>query len=432
MKNTIFINRIILICTLALITYPAGALQKEEDKKQFCLQECIALATENYPAIKKYNMVNLTGELAIRNINKSYLPQPSLSLKGSYQSDVTSIPVLIPGMAVDPMSKDHYLAALNIEQTIWDGGVSSDLKREIQTKALYDRSEIDVEIYSLKERVQNLYFGVLLADSFLKEIYAADKEIERVKERVEAFIESGVANNSDLDAVLVEKISISQRRRELVSDRKSYITMLSEMTGVPMDETVVLVAPQLNSFDRYAENRRPELKLFSTAQEMTIFAKKSIDSRSKPKFGAFVQLGYGRPGLNMLKDEFAGFYIAGVRMAWNIGSLYTSKNEKRMQDIKFGIIDTQRETFLYNIKLKSAGTFEKILKIKELLAGDEEMVTLRIRLAESALEKLEAGSISVTDYIKELNLLDYARCTRSRRKIELLLAINEMNYLLNN
>jgi hypothetical protein len=432
MRNTIFIGCITLICILTLIASYAVASPKDEVKKQFSLEECIALATENYPAIKRYDLVNLTGELTIRNINKSYLPMPSLLLKGSYQSDVTSLPLLAPGMKVDPMSKDQYSAALNIEQVIWDGGVTSALKREANTRADYDRSEIEVEIYSLKERVQNLYFGILLADSFLNEIVLADKEIERIKEKIEAFIESGVANSSDLDEVLVRKITVSQRRKEILSDRKSYISMLSVMTGVPIDESVVLVTPQSKSFEINAQNRRPELKLFNIGQEMTIVAKNHINIRNRPKFGAFVQLGYGRPGLNMLKDEFAGFYIAGVRMTWSIGSLYTSKNDKRLQDIRFNNIESQKETFLYNTRVRGVGSSQKILKIEELLSGDEEVVTLRSRLAESALEKLEAGSISLSDYIKELIQLDSARCIRSRRKIELLLAIYEMNYLLNN
>ncbi len=425
-------SRITISCILILCSLTAAAMHPEEAKKEYTLGECIALATENYPAVKRYGLIESSKGFIISNIEKSHLPQPSLSLKGSYQSDVTSVPILVPGMAIDPMSKDQYSAVLNVEQTIWDGGVAKTGKKQADIKAAFDKKELDIELYTLKERIQNLYFGTLLVESYLKEISVAEKEMDRIKERVEAFIESGVANNSDLDAVLVEKISLKQRARELKSERKSYIAMLSSMTGVAMDESTLLITPEQTFKKADTHINRPELALFGLGQEAVNQEKAMIDSRNRPKFGAFVQLGYGRPGLNMLKDEFAGFYIAGVRVVWNIGSLYTSKNEKRLQDIRYSSIETQRETFLYNINSKSAGTTEKIQKIRELLAGDEEMVKLRSRLAESSLMKLEAGSISVSDYIKELNMLDNARCTKSRRIIELLMAEYELNYILNN
>ncbi|MHC1779995.1 MAG: TolC family protein [Bacteroidales bacterium] len=432
MKRFTLISRISLSCSLVIISLTAGAKQPEGVKKEFTLEECIALATENYPAVKRYGLIEVSKGLIKNNMDKSHMPQTTLSLKGSYQSDVTSVPILVPGMAIDPMSKDQYSAVLNVEQTIWDGGVAKTGKRQADIKAAYDKKEVDVEIYTLKERIQNLYFGTLLVESYLKEISVAQKEIDRIKERVEAYIESGVANNSDLDAVLVERISLMQRERELNSERKSYISMLSSMTGVVMDESTLLITPKPATRREDFQINRPELSLFSMGQELVNHEKSIVDSRNKPKFGAFVQLGYGRPGLNMLKDEFAGFYVAGVRMVWNIGSLYTTKNEKRLLDIRFSNIETQRETFLYNLNAKTAGTSEKMQKIKELLSGDEEMVKIRSRLADSALKKLEAGSISVSDYIKELNLLDNARCTKSRRAIELLMAEYELNYILNN
>ncbi len=432
MKRFTIKSRLVLSCFLILISVTAVANQPQRSKREFTLGECIALAIENYPAVKRYSLIEASKELTVNNINKSHLPQPSFSLKGSYQSDVTSVPVLVPGMSIDPMSKDQYSAVLNVEQTIWDGGLSSTGKKQAGIKAEYDKSELEIEIYTLKERIQNLYFGTLLVESYLKEISVAEREIDRIKVRVQAFIESGVANSSDLDAVLVEKVSLQQRARELNSDRKSYIAMLSSMTGAEMDETAVLITPLPEIRKGDYQIKRPELVLFNLGQEITNHEKEMIESRSRPKIGAFVQLGYGRPGLNMLKDEFAGFYTAGVRMVWNLGSYYTKKSEKRLQDLRYNTIETQRETFLYNINSKIAGTNEKIEKIKELLSGDEEMVKLRSRLVESSLKKLEAGSISVSDYIKELNLLDNARCTKSRRIIELLMAEYELNYILNN
>ncbi|HBZ26687.1 MAG TPA: transporter [Rikenellaceae bacterium] len=420
-----------MLTLLSLVTSGEQTMGAEQTNKKYSLEECVALATENYPLIKRYNLIEQAKEYTIRNIAKSHLPQVGLSVKGSYQSDVTSIPVMIPGAVIDPMSKDQYSALVNVEQTIWDGGLSGAYKKQSEANAVSQRMEIEVELYSLRERVQNIYFGILLAEGYIQELLIAERELNRAKERVESYISAGVANRSDLSAIEVEQISLRQRMRELVSDKESFLTMLSQITGVEFNQNSTLVMPPVN-FVNNKEVMRPELNLLVSRKNILETERAVIDSRSQPKLGAYLQAGYGRPGLNMLKDEFAGFYIAGIKLVWNFGSLYTKRDELRLLSVRQSEIDTQREVFLYNIRLKSTGVNSKILKLQELLEDDRKTIELRSSLTDAAEKKLESGTISVSEYLRELNMLDIARSTLRRREVELIMAHTELKYTLNN
>lgn len=420
-----------ILTILSLV--PSGEQNKEAEQtgKKYSLEECVALATENYPLIKRYNLIEQAKEYTIRNIAKSHLPQVGLSAKGSYQSDVTSIPVMVPGAAIDPMSKDQYSALVNVEQTIWDGGLSGAYKKQSEAAAVSQRMEIEVELYSLRERVHNIYFGTLLAEAYIQELLIAERELNRVKERVESYISAGVANKGDLTAIEVEQISLRQRMRELINDKEAFLTMLSQITGVEFNQNSTLVVPIVNSIIN-KEVMRPELNLLVSRQNTLEMERAVVDSRSLPKLGAYLQAGYGRPGLNMLKDEFAGFYIAGIKLVWNFGSLYTKRDELRLISVRQSEIDTQREVFLYNIRLKSTGVNSKIMKLQELLEDDRKMIELRTSLKDAAEKRLEGGTISVSEYLRELNMLDIARSTLRRREIELIMAHIELKYTLNN
>ena len=413
-----------LLILIVLMIVPIGV------RAQYTLEDCILKARENYPAIKRFKIIEAVEGYMVSNAGKSYLPQISLSAKGSYQSDVTSVPVNIPGVTIPALSKDQYGVTLNIEQTIWDGGAVSSAKEEISAKREADESELEVELYAIKERVTQVYFGILLIDEYLKELGVLKEDLKRGKSGVEAFINAGVANSSDLDAFLAEEITIKQKEISLISDRESYISVLGLMTGDEMVGTVALSKPEMTvgSFDI----KRPELQMFEDKKALLDVRKRGLDVRNMPKFGVFVQTGYGKPALNMLSNKFEPYYIAGVRMVWNIGGFYTKSNDVRLIDLQKSMIQSSSDQFLYNINLKSTGERAKIEKLKSLLESDKELIELRTNLLNAAEAKLSNGTISTSDYLKELNNLDSARSSKVRREIELLGAINDLKNSLNN
>lgn len=399
-------------------------------EKATTLQECIALATENYPAVVRYNLIEKVKEYNISNIEKSWLPKAGVTIKGTYQSQVIEIPFSLPGMTIDPLSKSQYSAVLAVNQTIWDGGVTKSSKQEAQAKAISDVKELEMELYSIKERVNNIYFGVLLIDQYLKEIEVLGRELDRMQNKVSALIASGVADSSDLYPVEAQKITLNQRFKELRNNKKSYLKVLSLMTGRASDTSATLLLPMLAK-PTSQEIFRPELGFFDSQKEVAQAQSLYLNNRVMPKIGAFVQAGYGLPGLNMLKNEASGFYIGGISLSWSIDGFYTRKNDMRKIDAARASIESQKETFLYNTRLKNSSITSEIESIEELSITDQQLVVIREKIVESSSIKLENGATSVTDHLKEINMLDEARLALGKRKIELLKAVSDLRNNLN-
>ena len=99
------------------------------------LEECQQAAEKNYPLIQQYGLVEKTTQLTVANIQKGWLPQVSVSAQATYQSDVMAWPdglkTMLSGMGVNVkgLKKDQYRVGIDVQQTIYDGGVIGSQKR---------------------------------------------------------------------------------------------------------------------------------------------------------------------------------------------------------------------------------------------------------------------------------------------------------------
>jgi hypothetical protein len=110
-------------------------------------------------------------------------------------------------------------------------------------------------------------------------------------------------------------------------------------------------------------------------------------------------------------------------MTWNFGSLYTQKNDFRKIDINKKTVDTQRELFLYNIRLKESMENRDIQRIKDLMKDDDEIISLRENIRKSAEAKVANGTMTVIDLLQEISKEDMAHQTKATHEIDLLIAI---------
>ena len=298
---------------------------------QLTLDECQRGAQANYPLVRQYGLIEKAREYDLSNAGKGYLPQFSLSGKATYQSDITELPVEIPGVNIKTAPKDQYQVMLELQQTIWDGGDIRNRKRLTRAASDVDMEKQHVDMYALNDRINQLFFGILLLDEQLKQNQLLQDDLGRTHKQVSNYIINGIATQSDLDAVSVEQLNTKQRRIELETSRQAYINMLSAFIGKEIPAGTILQKPVPEDSDGMGTgiNNRPELRLFDAQGEQLRVQETMLNVRLMPRFGLFVQGAYGNPGLNMLKDEFNAFYMAGVRMSWNFGSLYTLKNDRR-------------------------------------------------------------------------------------------------------
>ncbi len=385
---------------------------------------CQTKARSNYPLIKQYDLIKQSETFNLANAQKGYLPQVTISAKATYQSDVTAVPINLPNMKIEGLDKDQYQAVAEVSQTLWDGGMIRSQKQNIQASTEVEKQRIEVDMYALNERVNQLFFGILLLKEQLTQNDLLQKELQNNFDRISAYKQNGIANQSDVDAIKVEQLKTKQRRAELVATQKSYREMLAAMLGTAVSENESFIKPQfivLN--DSVLQINRPELKLFEAQTHMNESQKSTILSANLPKINLFVQGGIGKPGLNMLKNEFSPFYIGGIRLAWNLGGFYTQKNNLSKIEINKQMVEVQKETFLYNTKLKISQQNNEISKIREIISNDDEIITLRKSIKQSAENKVENGTLSVTDLIREINAENLALQDKSLHEIQLLIAV---------
>ncbi len=397
------------------------------------IETCQEKAKANYPLIKQYGLIEQTAQYNISNANKGYLPQLSLSARATYQSQVTKLPITLPGVVIPELTKDQYQAVLEASQLIWDGGVISAQNKITNAGSEVEKKKLEVDLFSLNERVNQLYFGILLLSEQLKQNAILQNELQTNYDRINAFKQNGVANQTDLDALKVEQLNADQRESELKSTRKSYGLVLSAMTGMKIDENTTLLKPEINlAVLTDTIVRRPELALFEAQNKMYEGQKALLNAGNLPKIGAFIQGGYGKPGLNMLTNAFSEFYIGGIRLSWNLSGFYSQKNNiNKIEASKKGI-DIQKETFLFNTDLKNKQQKAEIEKLQSSVNNDDEIIRLRGNIKKAASAKVDNGTLTVTDLIREINAESQAKQLKALHEIQLIMSVYQLKNNNNN
>ena len=382
------------------------------------LEECQTMARENYPAISRFSIIEQSKNYTLANANKAYLPQLSLEAKATYQSDVITIPLDMPGLEIPVPDKDQYQIVAQANQIIWDGGKIAAKKEMIEAGAVVEEKTLETELYSLRERVNQLYFGILLVQEQLKQQVVMEEELQRNHDIVESYVENGIANQADLSTVKIEMLKAGQQRTQMESTHTAYLQMLSILIGNKISKETEFVKPSVSNDNSSVIIKRPELELFS-AQEATIDAQTNeLKSTIMPAIGAFVQGGYGKPGLNMLQNEFDAFFLGGVKLSWNFGSLYTYKNSVRSNELKKLNIDTQRDTFTHNLNMQISQQQNEIEKYRKTMKDDEEIIRLQQQIKDAAEAKVENGAMTVSDMLKELTALEMAKQAKLLHEIQ--------------
>ena len=406
---------------------------------QLSIEACYEKARANYPLVRQYGLIEQAREYNLSNVAKVWLPQIQMSAKASYQSDVTKIPIdfsqiPIPQLAemkIPELSRDQYGATVDVSQTLWDGGMTEAKRQMIKTNADVDKADLEVNLYAVKERVNQLFFGILMCDAMLEQNLLFQDELQRNVKQITALEQSGLANQADIDAVKVEQLKAKQNFTQVSHSRKSYLQMLAAFIGEKLDDNTSLQKPFAASAHS-TDISRPELSFFDSKLGSLDASLKEIKAGLMPKFGLFLTGGYGNPGLNMLKDGFSAYYIGGIRLSWNIGSFYTSKNRQNLINSSRNAIAVQRETFLFNTSLNQSNKENEIDKYREMLKSDDEIITLRNAVKRSLEAKVANGTANVTDLMREVTAEALAKHDKVLHEIEMLQATYHLKYILNN
>jgi outer membrane protein TolC len=403
------------ICLLVLM--PALHAQNPQ---RITINECYTLAKENYPLLRQRDLIAKSKEYTVQNASKGYLPQVSINGQATYQSEVTQIPIQLPGMNIPTLSKDQYKLYGEINQPIFDGGVIKQQKQTQEANAMVEQQKLEVELYKLNERINQLYFGILMIDEQVKQSDLLKKDIQLGINKTQTAIANGTAFKSSLDALKAELLKANQRSIELKATRKGYTDMLSLFVTKTVDEQTELVTPQAPLTAQTIN--RPELQMYDYQSKSLDVQSRMITAKNLPKLNLFLQGGYGRPALNMLSNDFESYYIGGLRLNWSLSGFYTYGKEKELVNINRKTIELQKETFLFNTQHTLKQQNAEIYKLQELLATDDEIIGLRNNVKNTSSTQLQNGVINTSDYLREVNAEDQARQTKILHAIQLLMA----------
>ncbi|MCL2246694.1 MAG: TolC family protein [Lentimicrobiaceae bacterium] len=402
------------------------------------LPVCYEKTEKNYPLIQQLDLINLSEKYNLQNASRAWIPQLQLFGKASLQSDAPNFEMKeLMGMPLPkPISvdvpKDQYQAYLQLNQVIWDGGQIRSAKKTIRAASEVQRKQNEVELYALRGRINELFFGIILYDSQIEQINVNLKELQRNLDKVVSYEELGFANVSDVDAVKVEQLTAEQHIIQLTTMREGFVAMLGAFMGEELAPNVVLQKPEMVLVQEI--NNRLELQLFDASIAMQEIQNTQILSKNMPKIGFFLQGGFARPGLNMFNkgDNFQPYAVGGVQLNWSFGNLYTNKNEKRMIENNISQIEVNRKVFLLNQSIQIKQQHAITEQYRKILTSDDEIIRMRENIYKASEAKTENGMMSVNDLMRDFNMEHAAKAQKIVHEVFYLKALYDLRNLYNN
>lgn len=404
--------------SISLTIYLLAAFQFAAGQTALTLEQCYERAEANYPLVRQRELIERTGEFSIENAAKGSLPQISIGGQATYQSEVTMIPLEMPG--IEPLSKDQYRIFGEVSQTLYNGGLVSARRELEEATAESEERKFEVELYQVQSRIDDLFFGILLLQEQAAQTELVRLDLRTGLKKVEAAIANGTALRTDADAISAELLKMDQRVVETKSTTNAYRHMLGLFIGQAVDDRTILEKPSFAGLE--SEIRRPELEMFDAQKQMLQFNETMLSATRRPRLDLFVQGGYGRPGLNMLENEFSFYYLGGIRFSWLISGQYTLRREKQILDLRRQTVDARKEAFLFDTNLALIRHGTEIARLRRLIEVDDEIIALRTRIRTTAEVQLGQGVMSSSDFIREVNAEDQAKQSRVLHETQLLLA----------
>ena len=391
-------------------------------QKTITLKMCYDSAVSKYPLSRQFELLSTSNELKLKNIGKNYLPALMLNGQAHYQSDVTKIPVSDIPIPIDfpILDKDWYKISLDVSQTVYDGGTTSHLKDVEDVNLKIDKENIEIQLYALKERVTQIYFNILLLREGEKTLLLLKDNLTSKLSEVESGVANGAILASNADIIKAEIIDIEQKISETEIGTMALLESLNELTGFNLITETTLVVPNpeinINTF----KNNRLEYSLMTLQQTRLTAMKESVATKRMPRLSAFGQAGYGRPGYDMLNDQFDDFYMVGLRLNWNIWDWNHTRNEKKILDIQNDIVSTNKEAFDKNLRVELQSKIAEVRKYEEMIKRDNEIIKLRNKIVKAYSSQLDNGVITSTEYLTQVNEEAKATLNLKTHKIQLI------------
>lgn len=421
-------KKLILIVSFAISGMAFGQMPDT-----LSLLQCHEMAVSRHPAARQTGLLNSASELQQKKLNANYLPQVQINGQASYQSDVPQVDVEIPPFYIPPPidmqvsptpletpvpPKDQYKVTMDVYQVIYDGGITG--KRKDLELANYEmeKKKVEVALHSLKENVNTVYFSIILMQENEKLLKVLLEDLNSKLKDVDAAVEHGVALASDRDVLRAEIIRVEQQLEETGIQRLAFIKILSELVSEELPSEITLAMPgNLMQATEYTP-RRAEMEIYEIQGDILENSKDLVTAGWRPRLSGFGQLGYGNPGLNVLKDEWTPFYIVGARLSWQVWNWNQNKKEKQILGLRQDMVRRERETFDKNLNVALEQHMADMHKYENMIESDMEVIRLRENIAKTASSQYDNGVITSSEYVGRLNEEAQARLNMEVHRVK--------------
>jgi outer membrane protein TolC len=389
---------------------------------QLSIESCQEKAKANYPMIKQYDLISKSSEYNISNANKAYLPQISVTGIGAYI--FKGLPsVSLPGAAPQEENKTQLIGIGQINQALWDGGATRTQKEIIKAGAEVEKSSIDVAFHSIRERVNQLYFGVLVIDAQTNQLNVLRANIDRNLKAISLSKNNGLAYQTDIDELNAESMNLDQRMIEFNYTRKGYVEMLSYLIGQSLADTTRFTKPVVLDSITSSSVNRPELMLYANQRKLVTAQSSMNRVYNMPKIGVLGAAVLITPGTSFGTATLSSLALGGVSLSWNTSGLYKTSNNKQLDKLSLDKISSQEKTFLFNTNIQLKQVANDIEKQRAILAKDREITQLKSKIRTGYQLKYDNGVNSMNELIQAMNKENEARSQEALHQVQLLMTL---------
>lgn len=374
----------------------------------------------NNPLSRIPSGIDSVYQLKQSNLKVNFLPKLDFNGSATWQSDVTSLNVNlpIPNFSMPSADKDQYKLSLDISQFIWDGGTTRAKEDLENLNQVLEKNKVNVEIYSIKDRITNLYFNLLILKVTEDQLNLMSDDLDKRIQELESSVSAGYILASVLDGLKAEKLKLLQNVDGIPAQKKSLISSLKSLTGVTLNDNDIFTLPSPDSLKELSCSR-PEFEGFKYQQNVLNASADLIARKRYPVLLGFASAGYGKPGLNMLSNSWDTYYMFGAKLSWNIWDWNSVKKDRQQLKIQGKMIDYRKQAYVTVYQSQVESIMLEIQKLNNQLSKDYEIVQLLHQVTERSASSLKNGTITSAVYLADFNSESKAKLELELRKIKL-------------
>ncbi len=393
-------------------------LTAQTDDRKISLEELVKKAVHSNALRQQADLLEQKRDIQLRKWDKSRWPDIEWNTQGTYQSDNIKFSFPVPQLEPIELPLYKFQSTLESRYALYDGGMVSALKEQTVQQSSVDRAALDVSLFSLQDKVVELYFGIMKLSRQVELIDSSYAVFDAQSAKVEAAVKNGVALPSDRRRIDIEKADLDSKKVVLLSKRKAALAALSALIHEPVSPEQIKQThdiPSINPDDFH----RPETQLFQAQKQLIEQGGDLIRAKRKPKVSLFAKAGVGYPNpVNFFDTDFAPFAIAGAAMHWTIYDWKKSKIERQLLSIQAATLDVKQQTTEDQWLLRSQQIQAELDGLNEQEMLDDRRIALQKEVVHTEQNRYQQGVITLAELISAVNKLTSLRLTKEMHLID--------------